>query len=158
MAWQRARIPCPEDLTPSQREAYANELIDIIRNRSESGYGVKPTGEGDWRKYRFPGYSKSYTESLDFKIAGKSAGRVDLSLSGDMLAALDVLSTSPGSVMIGYENGTEENDRAEGNQKGSYGGSPNERKARAFLGATKAEQREALERIGYGEGEDDGGA
>jgi len=81
--------------------------------------------------------------SLDFKAAGKSRS-VDLTLSGDMLAAIELLGHKKGQITVGYENGTDENARAEGNQLGTYGQkSPNPKKARAFLGIAK----EDLEKI-----------
>lgn len=138
MAWQRVRINVPEDLSASEREALGQDIVEFIRRRTESGVGVRRRGLG-YENYRFPGYSKAYIESLDFKIAGKSPSQVDLTLSGDMLAALDVISHRPGSIMVGYQNGTEENSKAEGNQLGAYGGRPNNRKARSFLGLTSSE-------------------
>lgn len=117
----------------------------MIRTRTESGTGVKRTADGGFRHYKFPAYSKAYKESLDFAIAGKTT-KVDLTLSGDMLAALDVLGHSNGSITVGYEAGTEENDRAEGNQKGSYGGRPRPSKARSFLGITQSELDSILEK------------
>lgn len=94
----------------------------------------------------FPAYSKEYIKSLDFKNAGKST-KVDLSLSGDMLAALKLLSHGSGRISIGYENGTLENDIAEGNRTGSYGGSPNSSKARDFLGISNEKLAELIDYV-----------
>lgn len=137
MAWQRIRIPIPEDLSPTDREALGKDIVEFIRERSEAGIGVKQRGN-KFVNAPFPAYSKTYRESLDFKIGGKGK-KVNLTLSGDMLIALDLLSHEKGSVLIGYEAGSEENDRAEGNILGSYGGSPNPRKARNFLGISPEE-------------------
>jgi hypothetical protein len=124
--WQRIRIDIPEHFTPAQREYIADEIIEHIKTRSESGK--------DKNGRAFKRYSKSYKESIDFEIAGKTA-KVDLTLSGDMLADLSLLSHKKGSILIGYENGTEENARADGNITGSYGRkSGNIKKARDFLG------------------------
>jgi hypothetical protein len=114
MAWSRARIPIPEDLTPAEREELGERILDFIRDRTERGIGVKPRGDG-WVNVTFPPYSDSYINSPAFKAAGKSANKVNLKLSGDMMAAMDLLSHSPGSILIGYKNGTENNDKAEGN-------------------------------------------
>lgn len=92
----------------------------------------------------FPKYSKSYIESLDFKNAGKSPGSVDLQLSGDMLAAMTLLSEKSGQITIGFEKGAEENGRAEGNILGSYGGEPNKKRARDFLGIQPKKLRELI--------------
>lgn len=133
--WQRIRLDIPDHLSPEERLKAANDIIEFIVDRSKKGY--------DKNNRKFPGYSESYVKSLDFKIAGKSSRSVDLTLSGDMLAALKLISHKPGTLLIGFDNGTNENDRADGNITGSYGGSPNRKKARDFLGI----QNKDLERI-----------
>jgi hypothetical protein len=108
-----------------QRQAIADEVIDFIVNRSKQGL--------DKYNRSFPNYSKSYKDSLDFKIAGKSSS-VDLTLSGDMLDSIELLSNRKGSITIGFRPGSE-NDKAEGNIIGSYGQpSGNPAKSRDFLG------------------------
>ena len=135
---QKVDIKIPAGLTKDQREALATEILEHIRQRSESGVGVKKQGKG-FSLYNFPGYSAGYKGSLDFKVAGKSSS-VDLTLSGDMLAAMDALKIGKEVITVGFEAGTSENDRAEGNQIGSYGKpSGNPRKARRFLGLTADE-------------------
>lgn len=119
----------PTDLTRRQRKQVADLVIEHIVDRTQRGL--------DKDGKRFPSYSPEYIRSLDFKNAGKSKGRVDLQLSGDMLAALQLLTDNTGKIVVGYERGTEENARAEGNILGSYGGEPNEAKARNFLGIKK---------------------
>lgn len=112
MAWMRTRIDLPEQLSSGDRELVLDEVTDFIRKRTQKGK--------DKNNKAFPRYSKDYKASLDFRNAGKSS-KVNLTLSGDMLAAMDILSHKKGSGLIGYENGTEENSRAEGNIKGTYG-------------------------------------
>lgn len=114
MAWSRARIPIPSDLSASERDELADKVVEFIRQRTERGIGVKRRGDG-WVNVTFPPYSEEYIESAAFKAAGKSRNKVNLKLSGDMLAEFDVLSVSKGSILIGYQNGTENNDKAEGN-------------------------------------------
>lgn len=143
--WQRTSIEIPEWLGPEDRAEVADLIIEAIKRRTEKG--VDKNGK------KFPGYSKSYMESLDFKIAGKGKG-VDLQLSGDMLASLSLLSHTKGRILIGYENGTPENDRADGNITGSYGGSPNPRKARDFLGLPDGELAKILSHYGGPKGEE----
>jgi hypothetical protein len=118
-------------LNSEQREQVADLVVERIVNRT-----VKDNV--DWRGKKFPAYSDEYKASLDFKIAGKGK-RVDLQLSGDMLAALKILKVTQKSIVVGYDKGTEENARAEGNILGSYGGDPNPKKARDFLGITDNE-------------------
>lgn len=124
--WQRVKIDLPEYLSPEERVQAADDIIEFIVDRTKKGVDKKGRS--------FPGYSEDYIKSLDFKIAGKSKSRIDLTLSGDMLAAIQVLSHKKGQVMIGFENGTEENARADGNITGSYGGVPKRSKRRDFLG------------------------
>lgn len=124
----------------------ADLVIEHIVERTENG--VDKDGK------KFPGYSKSYLASLDFKNAGKSPSKVDLTLSGDMLAALALLSERKGALTIGFENGTPENDKAEGNRLGSYGGDPNPKKARDFLGIDRRKLAELIDYVTEG---DDGG-
>lgn len=136
MAWQRTRINLPARYTKSDREAIASEIIDFIRERSQSGRGFNPdTG----RNKRFVRYSREYAKR-------KGQTNVDLTLEDKMLRAMRLLSDRPDSLLIGYENGTEENAKAEGNQIGSYGRSPNPAKARPFLGLTNADLRRILEK------------
>lgn len=132
---QKVVIEIPDWLGPDEREAVGREVVQFIRERTESGLDAK--------NKPFPGYSKRYMESMDFVAGGKSA-RVDLKLSGDMIAALDVLSHSRGKLVIGYDAGDPINDRVEGNRLGSYGGDPNPKKARDFLGIAKKDLNNIL--------------
>lgn len=78
-------------------------------------------------------YSEAYKKSLDFKNAGK--GPVNLQLSGDMLAAIKVLKSTSNWIEVGFEKGSDENAKADGNIRGTYGSdTPNPKKARDFLG------------------------
>jgi hypothetical protein len=125
MTVTQIKIPIPKTVKTEDLEDLGHDIVEFIRQRTESG---KDKDGG-----RFPGYSKGYKKSLDFKIAGKS-NKVNLTLSGDMLQALDVIATKPGEIKIGYEKGSREADRAEGNILGSYGGEAKKSRARDFLG------------------------
>jgi hypothetical protein len=46
-------------------------------------------------------YSKTYSESLDFKAAGKSKNAINMTLSGDMMGSIDVLEESGSKIKIG---------------------------------------------------------
>lgn len=104
MAQQKVDIRVPVELDSVGREIVGRQVVDFIVQRTQQGLNInnKP----------FPGYSESYKESEEFAIAGKSS-TVDLTLTGDMLTELRVLSHSPGIITIGYTDGTEENERAE---------------------------------------------
>lgn len=133
MAWQKVRIDIPEDIGPSEREAIAADMVDLMVSNARDGVGIRWEGSRA-RTRHFPAYTKEYE-----KFKGQK--NVDLTLSGDMLDALTVISHKKGSILIGFENGTKENDKAEGNILGSYGRAPNPRKARNFLGLTASDIR-----------------
>jgi hypothetical protein len=99
----------------------------------------------DKRNRNFKPYSKSYKESLDFKIGGKSS-KPNLTLSGDMLDSIELISQRSGNLLIGFENGTEENAKAEGNIKGTYGQKKPTGKARDFLGITQKDLNAILDK------------
>lgn len=125
MSWIKKEILIPNDYSSDDAETMAEEILNFIIERSKKGNG----SDGE----KFPGYSDSYKKSLDFKIAGKSS-KVDLTLSGEMLDSLEVLSAKKGKIVIGFEKGSDMNARAEGNILGSYGQSkPNPSKARNFM-------------------------
>lgn len=135
--WQKVKIEIPEHLTPDERQAVALEILDFIRERTQ-----KKNLDKDNKP--FPPYSKEYVKSLDFKIAGKSRGKVDLTLSGDMLGAMDLLSHKKGSIMIGFENGTPENAKADGNIRGTYGNPTPVKAPRDFLGIAQKDLNSIL--------------
>lgn len=135
--WQKVQIDVPDGLTDSEREQLGKDIIEFIIDRTKQGY--------DKRGSRFPKYSKDYIASKDFKIAGKSPADVNLTLSGDMLAAIEVLDHKPGKITIGFERGSGENDRADGNIRGTYGSdSPKRGKKRDFLGIESADLKVIL--------------
>lgn len=133
--WQRFKVDVPSDFTPAMRESVGLAVAERIRVRTLRG--IDKNGD------QFVGYSESYKNSLEFRVAGKSGNQVNLRLSGDMLAALDVISNRSGVVTVGYERGSEENGKADGNIRGTYGQSKPTGKARDFLGLPKEE----IERI-----------
>lgn len=131
--WQKIKIDLSGyGLTPDQKDEVADLIVERIVDRTQSGL--------DKNGKRFASYSKDYKDSLDFKIAGKAGRPVDLQLSGDMLAALSIIDKTSRSVTIGFENGTEENAKADGNIRGTYGQSkPIPGKTRDFLGISDRE-------------------
>lgn len=135
--WQRFRVNINEAYTADEREAIGEMIVESIRERVQNN-GTNKYGRA------LPGYSESYKNSLNFKIAGKSEGDVNLTLSGDMLGALTVLSHTKGSLLIGFENGTPENAKADGNIRGTYGQSKSVGPKRDFLGIPKDDLRAIL--------------
>jgi len=141
MAWQKLRIEVPEDLTAGERKEAGQAMVDKMVENATNGLGV--TGSADNPRRRvFPAYTKDYAKA-------KGQTSVDLTLSGEMLSALKVISSKKGSVLIGFDSGSEANAKAEGNITGSYGQpAPNKKKARDFLGLLRSEVRDILKEIG----------
>lgn len=135
MSWQRVKIQIPKGYKPSEREAIADEIIDFIVERTQSGK--------DKNNQNFPGYSKAYKNSLDFKIAGKTS-KVDLTLSGDMLTSIQVLNHKNGELTVGFDRSDSENNaKATGHITGVYGNS-NKVKKRDFLGITNGDLKKRI--------------
>lgn len=109
------------------------EIVNVIRDRTAKSL--------DKNRNPFPAYSKEYKASDDFKLAGKTS-RVDLTLSGDMLADLGVLSVKKGQIEIGFERG-EQRAKAHGHITGANGNLP----VRNFLGISEDELGSILRRV-----------
>lgn len=130
MAWQREWIKVPEHYGPEDRERLAYLYIEHIIERTQND---RDRNNQAFKAYKGPKkgkYSKDYAESLDFKNAGKSSGKIDLTLTGDMLAELTLLRSQRGKVLIGYEKGSEAEGKVEGNRLGNGKNRP----PRDFLG------------------------
>lgn len=135
--WQRFSVEIPEDYGPSERESIAQDVLQFIRDRTQKGLNKNNRA--------MPGYSKEYIHSVEFRAAGKDAGKVDLTLTGDMLGAMDLISHQKGKLILGFENGTFENAKADGNIRGTYGKSKATKKKRDFLGITKSDLARILD-------------
>ena len=140
----QATIKLPSDYSDDELSAISQDIVNFIRARSEKG--IDKNGER-FKPYTIPKGKKEspYENSLDFRLAGKTKGKVDLKLSGDMLAMLRVIDTKNNKVTIGYETSDAEAGRAEGNQIGSYGQpKANSSKARPFIGITNDQLKAIL--------------
>jgi hypothetical protein len=92
----------------SFKESFAQSVIDLIVDRTERGQGLRFDSRGRAQAVALKSpYSDEYAESLEFKAAGKSKGRVNMTLTGDMLASVDVLGISGNKIRIGIEDGRE---------------------------------------------------
>ena len=128
----------PEKLTPEQREVVADEVISHIIQRTQNSKGFR---DSTGREFSFPRYSKEYAKA-------KGSSKVDLTLDAEMLAAIELLSHNKDSLLIGFEKGTEENAKADGNSRGTYGrSSPIPGKARPFLGIKKSVLNDIVKRV-----------
>lgn len=125
---QAVWLNTPKGLTDEEKEKLADAYIEYIYDRTVND-------NNDKYGRAFPKYSKDYKRSLDFINAGKNPSDVNLTLSGDMLAELKLLKVKGNKVLIGYEKGSVENAKADGNIRGTYGtDTPKPNKARDFLG------------------------
>lgn len=116
----------------------AREVIEFIKERTAKGV--------DKNNKKFKGYSKPYKNSLEFKVAGKTS-KVDLRLSGEMLAELELLTDRAGSITIGYDATDKKlNEKVEGNIKGTYGQKKSTGKARDFLGIKEKDLNNILKK------------
>jgi hypothetical protein len=126
---QKFTVKIPEEYTKIERQAIGQDIIDYIIERTQKGF--------DKNGHPFKGYSKSYRESLDFKIAGKGK-TVDLTLTEEMLNELKIIKTKKGEIEIGYDGRKNSlNGKVEGNRLGTYGNKKSVTKGRDFLGIKK---------------------
>jgi hypothetical protein len=90
------------------KEALAQAIVDYMVERTKDGEGIRfsSDGRGTPITLKKP-YSKNYAESLEFKAAGKSRSDVNMTLTGDMLSSIDVLSVSGNKIKIGITDGTQ---------------------------------------------------
>ena len=121
-------------LTEQFKRDFGIRAIDKIVDRSKSG--IDKNGK------RFPGYSQSYISSLEFQIYGKSPGTVNLTLTGEMLASMEIRTTGRG---LSIEMADQDNaDKAHGiitGQQGKWG------KRRDFLGLPQSDENEIMRRV-----------
>lgn len=124
---QSVIISVPTSWTPSMREVFAEEVIDFIQTRTESGLDInnKP----------FKAYADSYKDSTEFQLAGKG-NTVDLQFTSDMLFSLEMLSQGRGFVRIGA-----------GDQFANDKIAFNKAKGRQFLGVNSADRRKLINRV-----------
>jgi hypothetical protein len=95
---------------PDIKKEIGRRIIDAIKERTQSGL--------DKNEKEFKKYSKDYIKSPIFKIWGKSASNVNLLLTGDMQANIDVVKVTGNTVEIGFTDSLEEA-KAEGHIKGA---------------------------------------
>ena len=135
MAQQKFKVKISKKYNPKERVAIGVEIIDYILERTKKGK--------DKNNDNFTGYSEGYKDSFKYKLSGKS-GKPNLSLSGEMLNALTVLGTKSGEVTVGIpKDDGFNNDKAEGNIKGTYGNKkPIKGKQRDFMGITKEDLKD----------------
>lgn len=118
-------IDIPETFTGTKRKLIGRDVVEFIKKRTRSGLDVSNNF--------FSGYSKEYEKS----------GKVDLTLSNQMLNNLKLLSHGRGFIRIGFDIGSA-NDKASWNQnpQGQKSGSP----SRKFVGISTIDLTRILNR------------
>lgn len=113
------------------QDAVGQAIIDRIVSRTESGKSVNGAALAK--------YSKDYKESLEFKAFGKT-NKVNMTLTGDMLASLTIVANKKGKIKIGWQD-PENNAKAYGHLTGMEGHPWLEgvTPKREFFGLTQAE-------------------
>lgn len=81
------------------RLAIAQAAIDHIIERTQSGKAVQGGG--------FKPYSKDYKDSTAFKLLKDDGAPVNMTLTGSMLADIDVLGDGENTIQIGFRDKTE---------------------------------------------------
>jgi len=128
---QKFTVKVSKKYDEETRIAIGLDIIDRILERTAKG--------NDKNNKPFAAYSSSYKGSFDYKLAGKG-GKPNLFLSGEMLNSVTLLETNEGEITIGIpEDDDFNNSKAEGNIKGTYGGSPKRGKKRDFMGISRSD-------------------
>jgi hypothetical protein len=82
----------------SELKQYIGQLIiDKIKTRTEDGIGF------NGKPLKSP-YSKTYSDSMEFKAFGKSKSKVNMTLSGDMLGLMDIVEDKGDKITIGWDD------------------------------------------------------
>jgi hypothetical protein len=116
---------------PVARQVLAQEIIDKIVERTKDGVGA------NGKNLRTP-YSEGYSNSLDFKAFGKSSKDVNMTLTGEMLSSMDIVSESEDEIVIGFSD-SEQSEKAHGHITGKNGQAP--KMKRDFFGLPEKEIR-----------------
>lgn len=136
-------VNIPIDLNAYQRKDLGVRIINKVIDRTRNEFKDK-------NNQKFKGkYSDKYSKSLDFKIAGKKANEIDLTLTGDMLDSLEILEHGPGYIDIGYKSSYNGLGKVEGNVTGLYG-KHGKTSPRDFLGITKKDIDDLINEIDLG--------
>ncbi len=112
----------------SLKQALGQAIIDRMVSRTKDG---KSFFGKNFRKY-----SKDYIDSEDFKAFGKSPGDVNMTLTGDMLASIDILDISGNTIEPGID------DPEEAIKSFAHNTGDGKMPRRAFFGITRKELKE----------------
>lgn len=126
------------DYTEADKLSIGQKLIDKMVERVESGQGLKFDERANATKVKLKSpYSKMYVDSVDFKAAGKAKNKVNMQLTGDMLADITVEPLDGAKVKITFNDETQIA-KAYNHMIGDTV------PQRPFFGVTKSDVKEAL--------------
>ena len=83
-------VNLPKGFDATDQAEFVDLVLNHIKQRSKNGVGVKRKGRG-YQTFSFPGYTEDYKSK-------KGSSKVDLTLSGDMLDALEVIKKTKDTV------------------------------------------------------------
>ncbi len=109
------------------------DIVQFIQDRAADNKGI------GGKALKSP-YSKAYSKTTEFELAGKSPGDVNMRLTGDMLDSIEVLGFDNNVLTVGIEGG--EAPKAHGHMTGKNGEVPAMK--REFFGLTEKEFQEIV--------------
>ena len=80
-----------KDASDATTELIAEEILNFIIERTKKGKGMDGSS--------FPAYSSAYKKSDAFKLGGKT-GKVNLTLSGEMLDSMEIIKAKNGKLSL----------------------------------------------------------
>lgn len=89
-------ISIPVELNSLQREAIGIDVIDFIIDRTKSGV--------DMNNSPLASYTKGYKETFEYKIGHGSDSDVNLTLTGEMLGSMVIVSHGAGFIKLGFND------------------------------------------------------
>jgi len=94
--------------TEAEKLEIGQALIDRMVERVSEGKGLRFDSRSNAEEIKLKSpYSKTYAESLDFKAAGKSKNKVNMALTGDMLADITVENLPGAKIKLTFNDETE---------------------------------------------------
>lgn len=89
-------ISLPQNLNSSQREAIGLDIIEFIVDRTKNGLDIN--------NQPFAPYKKSYKETFEYKIGHGANSTVNLTLTGELLGTINIISHGVGFVKLGFND------------------------------------------------------
>jgi hypothetical protein len=127
-------ISIPTSFNATQREAIGIDIINRIVERTEAGLDVNGNP--------FAPYKQSYKQTLEYKIGHGNSSKVNLTLTGELLGSLSIISHGAGFIKLGFDDSS-------ASEKAKWIQSPTGQKAgkqtpRKFLGISEKDLNKIL--------------